>query len=732
MIISCITILLFIAALAGLMLYPKTECRLNGFKMLITGTMLLLFFLAFTALLYSKTGLGVKLATACISLLIVNVFVWPVLIRKKKIQKMFWRISDAACLLLLGAFVVCITIHVFTPQLRLQYYNADAASHFLYANLIVHTERISSLTYFSAYIDAFFIQIFSPVLTPIRYYKAYIMADVFMHLLEIWMFYFLVLSVSEKKAVRILAPVLALGYFWGYPAYSFMEGHFVYWSNGVLIFIFILYVLILMEKGGISFRYTVPMLLLGLYANTCCNKLFVPVNTFSVAVVLAVLVLKKYGSRIDKKKLRLFLLAAVLLLIAAAGIYLYIWRGTFATLLDDLRVPGGIYSSMYAEFILFVPVWIYACYYVVKERRQKQTIVVTAFCTLIVTAAMLTGLLLGYMALYYYYKIYYNIWLCCWLLAVVALDIMIEKKQGLWFVSYASMAVLMCWIALSGYEDKMAEKHEDYQEWNATKQICSLYHYNRENMLADYSTHRISDKVLDAFRYARDEMSDTDVRIVTSNWTLQAWHDALDLVHQGGFRFFRYELPDLLKDLDDFGVKAIVIEKSDPQYLAYEDYFSGCREVYGNSEIAILEPSGERWFEVPESIADQAEEKIELFDYARDNLSDQAIPLLADKSAYYDYMMYYMEVQNPDIWFYPWKQITEEEQEGLSEEELTELIAEQNLEALRKAGTEYIIVEYGDAFSERIRNYLDQEEIIYENEAGKIIRLTSEENKWDQ
>ena len=63
---------------------------------------------------------------------------------------------------------------------------------------------------------------------------------------------------------------------------------------------------------------------------------------------------------------------------------------------------------------------------------------------------------------------------------------------------------------------------------------------------------------------------------------------------------------------------------------------------------------------------------------------------------------------------------------------MTELIAEQNLKALKSVGTEYIIVEYGDAFYERIRNYLDQEEIIYENEAGKIIRLTSEENKWDQ
>ena len=147
-------------------------------------------------------------------------------------QRIFVRITDIAVLAVLAGIVIAVSLHMFTPYLRLSYINSDPANHFNDAMVIVKQGVLGKHIYFSAFVNAMFIEIFSPILIVSKYYKAFILSDIFMHVLEVWMCYVLMLTVSEKKIVRIFAPVFALGYFWGYPAYSYMTGGFVlleYW-----------------------------------------------------------------------------------------------------------------------------------------------------------------------------------------------------------------------------------------------------------------------------------------------------------------------------------------------------------------------------------------------------------------------------------------------------------------------------------------------------------------------
>lgn len=728
MLISVGTVLLFAVGVWGLMLYPKTGSRMNGMKMAVMGIMAVFCYLSFWAFVYNKAGIAIGLPSTCVALAVLDLALWGGILYKRRIQKLFWRVSELVCLILLAAFVIWIAMYMFTPELQLQYYNIDAAPHFEYANLIVHTGKLHMTTYFSAYIDALFIWLFSPELMPIMYYKAFIIADIFMHVLEIWMFYYLILTISERKIVRMLAPIITLGYFWGYPAYSYMEGHFVYWSNGVMIYIFILYALLLVEKYRTLHRYTALLLGLGVYANTCCNKLFVPTNTLAVIAVLAIIVGQKYWGKISKKKFGIVAGGGILLLAVVGSVYLYTWRGVFATLLDDLRIVGGIYSALFADLIFFLPVWIYVIYCVIKKIYIQRTIIISSLCMLAITIGMYCLWSWGYMSQYYYYKIYYNVWLSCWLLAVVALELMAKEKKLTWYFSYMGMVVLIAWITLSDYDTKVAEVHEDYRSWNATTQMFSIYNYNANHLRIDYEQFQISEQQLDVWNYAINEMNAVDVRIVSENANTKAWYDAIDCIHGQGFYLEKYELTELLAQLDAEGVQAIVVNRTEEKYKIYSDYFERCRVVYSNGDAAILMPAGERWLEISPEAYEPSAEKQELIVYAREELAGQPVPLLASQEAYYDYMFYYMASLNSSEDVYPWKQALETDEELPYEEEL-QALAENNIKNLRDNEIQYVLLFYDDAFYQQTKEYFDKMQVVFENDAGKIIAIDMEDEQ---
>lgn len=599
MLVSGVAVVLFLMSVLGILLFPKSRRSANGVKGIIIGTMAVLCYTALPAAVYNAVGITVNLKTTCISLAILDVLLWGGIIWKKRVQKMFWRVSDIVSVVLIAAFVIGIALHVFTPELKLQYWNIDAASHFGYANGIVHTGKWSSMVYFSAYIDAMFIELFSPFLAEVFYYKAFIIADIFMHVLEIGMFYCLVLTIRDSKVTRIMAPVLSIAYFFGYPAYSFTQGHFVYWSNGVVILMLIIYALLLIEKYEDVTKPTLLLLLLGAYANSCCNKLFVPTNTFALLVVLFLILLRRQKRAENKKKMLIGLFCIAVVALLAVVIYLVAWGDGLADAFAALQRPGGIYSSLYADLIFFLPPFFYVIYYVFVKKKEYQTVLVTSLCMLAITVGMY---LLWYNHLivnYYYYKIYYNLWLCGWLLVVSALSIMEERKKLAGFFSYFGMAAFVAWITLSGFDAKIAAVRKDYNSVYATSQLFPIYRYNMDSLETDYAQFEISGQILDIMNYAIEEMADENVRLVSEDVELRKWFSGIDRNHKKTSDFEKYnDITKLLTFLDKKDVDAIVVLKDEEKYQTFKAYFDCCMVVYENDKAAILKPVAEKWLEV--------------------------------------------------------------------------------------------------------------------------------------
>lgn len=707
-VISIAYVLLFCIGIAGGLLYPKTSYRLNGVKMLVMGVMAIFCYQVFMAQIIKLCGVRVDIKSTCFSMLIMDIALWLRIISKKKVQKLFWRLSDIISIIAIISIVCAISIHLFTTDILLRYKNIDAASHFSFAMNIVQSGEIYNI-YFSAFIDAMFIELFAPVLATVQYYKAFILADIFMHILEICMFYVLAITISDRKSVRIAAPVFSVAYFLGYPAYSYMTGNFVYWSNGVMILMFIIYSLLLWEKRPELKKYAVILLALGTYANCCCNKLFVVINSGAVLVTVLILLLSK-GKVIRK---RIFLIGVVIVGIVAVvgGVwYVQLWGDSLKDIINLLLGNGGIYRSMYADLIFLLPACFLVVYYVCMKKYQLKTICTMSLYMVLCTVAMYVLWYNYLLSTYYYYKIYYNLWLLGWLLCVVALDIMDGEGQLPAAVAYGGMIVVIGVITFSDYDAKMLEYNEQYNASYATSELFPLYRLNANDLSEDYEKYRMSDLILDVFNYAIEECEEEYVPIVVSDLTTKMWYDSLKGVDSTYYNIDERALPDILTSLSANGVEKILVVK-DESYVCYKDYFDRCVPIYENDDAAIYTFPGVSFADLWSMELANDIGKEQIFGYIRDYMPNEDVPLVAAKSSYLDFIMYYNYMGKSACEYY------------MPNDELQEC-----LDKLNKNNVEYIAVLYGDEYYQGNQAYFDNQEIVYENESGKIIKCI--EGKW--
>ena len=712
MITSVIFVLLFVLCLCGVVLFPKTEGKINGIKAGIMGTMLVFCYLAFMAFVYDKLGVGVHLNTTCISLALANLVLWGIIIKEKKRQKLFFRITDILSVILVAAFVLAISMHMFTPRLRLAYVNSDPANHFNMAMQIVKNGTLDGI-YFSAYIDAIFIELFAPILTVGKYYKAFIAADIFMHVLEICMFYVLTLAISERKIVRIFAPIFAVGYFLGYPTYSYMTGGFVYWGIGVMILMLIIYALLLVERYPHLRKYTFVLLFFAAYANSCCNRLFVPVNYLAMLVALVFILLKGREKLITKKTVAAGL-ALLVLTVLAAVLFFNFW-GSFDKILAYVQVVGWTYASMYADLIFFVPVMLTVCFYTLIKREYSKTVSIMALCMLACTIVMYIFTYNKLMTFYYYYKIYYNLWLFGWLFAVMALDILAEKKQLVGYFSYGIMIAGIAALTLTDYDGMMWSHDANYNGEYATRNLFSLYRYNMEKVQTDYKDYTLSEKLLDVYTYATEQLEDESIPALITDQAYYCWFDAMrtqDRTEGKKYWPSRNELMDIVVRLDKKGVEKVMVTKKDEFYLTNKAYFDLCEEVYGNDEAAIFARPGESWTGIISVMEDYSKEKLQLYNYVKKHMTGERVPLMADRSACVDYIVYRRRAKQKMTDCYTWN-----------------FNAKENLDNLNDLGIQYMLVFYDDPYYQSISSYLNGQETIFENGAGKIVRCNGE--KWN-
>lgn len=703
MIISVIFVLLFLALLMGIVLVPKIEGKINVVKASVMGIMAIFCYQALVAFAFDLVGIPVDIRTTCISMAAAVAVLCGIILKKKKVQRLFFKVTDMIVLVVLAAVVAGVSLHMFTLHLRLSYINTDPANHFNDAMVIVKQGVLGKHIYFSAFINAMFIEIFGPVLAVSKYYKAFILADIFMHVLEVWMCYVLIRTISDKKIIKIFAPVFALGYFWGYPAYSYMTGGFVYWSTGVMILMLLIYALLLLERYPENYKCNVILLLLALYANTCCNALFIPVN--SAAVILALFVLAVRKKKISKKMVAGFLV--VIVIAAAAVLVLFIdkWDGSFDRMIAYVSKSGGMYHSVYADLIYFVPAAFIVLFYLLAKKKYSATIPVMALCMVACTCVMYGFLINHMMSFYYYFKIYYNLWLFGWLLGVMAADILADEKQLAGFYAYVGFIGVLVLFTFTNYDMNMWKFDAGYNEASVPKHFLAIYWNNLDTAQKDYEDYMLPAQMMDAMSYAADQLDDEAIPALVANDNVFYWLDGMRAQNTRKYKLYNRELVDVLNKMDKNNITKILVDKQDEIYQQYESYFSLCSVVYENDRAAILTFPGENWCKILPYVKDYDEEKLELYSYVKKHLKDETVPLMAAKESSLDFIIYRQKTKQKSTDCYTWN-----------------FNPKENLDNLNELGIRYITVLYDDSYYQENQYYLDSQETIFENAAGKIIK----------
>lgn len=643
--------LLFVCCLSGIVCYPKVKGRINGAKAIVVGIVVILCGQALFGIVLNSLHVTAGLPGIGVPMLAASVVLWYGIWKKKSIQKVFWRKEDVIGLLVLAIFLWLVSANIFGLDLKLQYPSVQASENFALAMHVVRGQTAQKVG-FATIIEALFIQICEPFTTTAMCFKGYILADMFLHLMELWMLYVTIITISRKKIVHLLAPFVCIAYFWGYPAYNYMMGNddsFAVYSMCILLLVYVVYMPAVRRK-------------------------------------------------LDKE---MWIKRALL----PAGFALLLVVTAFVRSLDGGMDGREIYASMYADMVFFVPVLLYVCYYALFKGKKGGAVCGLSLVMIVCTVILYVFWYQGKISNYGYYQNYAVLWLFGWLFTVLALSISEENSELPQFFSYAGFVGALALLVISGYAGRIAGYDGSY----VTKNFFSLYRYNTDCLLADYGQYRVSDSTLETYQRVMDDYNGESVPILTEDISEQNWYDAITDNDSTAYSLTQYGLPEALERLNQDQVQAVVTQKDSEEYKEYKAYFELCQEEAA-TDTAIYRMPGEDWTDISEADIEGYEKRMELYNYVKSELSEEQVPLMARKESILDFLLYEKATGNSSAEFYTWK---------YSERE--------NIQNLNAHGIKYVVLLKNDVYYIGNQMYYDGQDIVFENEAGMVVRCVGEE-----
>lgn len=575
MVTSVFYIVSFVFAVAMLVLLPKTEKKMNVIVDVMFSYITILNVAALLALLINLIGIPISQISMGGVFSFVGIGLLIVLVLKKRVQLHFLRRADVCAIGLLVILVVVFMLYVFTPYIHANYYNnVDPYNHFLYAQSIIRSGKLTGMFYNSLY-NAMFMKLFLDHLPQVWGYKAFILSDIYYIILELIFFYAVIsLCYENKKNRKYAALIWSLAYSLSFILFSFLWG-FVYWSMAAMLIQYVL-VLVRYRKDIKSSRNVWTGVCIGIFAVTMCYIEFAPIIVSMVAVVI-IYHLHKDGKISVNGKLTgiAAIIVCGLILLALVG-YKYVFRDTGVGFLLALQM--GEQQNIGLEVLFFVP-WI--MYIILNTVRDKKSItdMQLAYVTGIVLQFILTLLSVCHILSTYYLQKSYII------LFFLSVMILIEGAEGLsWekankiYIAYMGLGAFLV-LSYAGDESKTISLQQSTAIQNLN--ILSTYDFS-EGELSDNSK-------IYLMQYAVEDLQKTNgpTSLIVSGgkgrgtglW-LDATYDNANFIWIEDGMCTEEQMTNLLKES---GAKQFIIFYDDLLYIFdLHDYFDSFERVYQN------------------------------------------------------------------------------------------------------------------------------------------------------
>ena len=456
-IIYIITILV-IGAL--FVLIHKTEKKQNILAWLAITSILIICYNILICLILTLIGILCTLTNLTICNAIMSGCLAGILVKNRKIQKYYLRISDLIYFTLLLILVIFIAYKQYGNPFNIKYGITDGSTHYHFAQqfskkqtLLYNTATDDVLMIYNsgfrlpgAYVnEGILFSVFNKVLHTV---DIFIIFDLFVLYTSGILFYYLLKTYAkENKKMQFLAVIFSLMYMLGYQLNSMLMGY-VYLSLALDIIICFMLLIANYKKQEINLKIALPILSLVSFGIFFSYAYFVPIIYISVIINIIIRAkLKKQKILNIQNIMELIYLIVIPLILGIFYFIIFPLINGVKTEISTIGVAGDIYENFITNYIGLIPILIVG---IIVGRKNKKQDKKNYFQAILFIAAILFSIILfiGYkleiVSKYYFFKSYYITWiLAIYNTYIMLSNILTYKNNKLKIITYIYIAIWM-------------------------------------------------------------------------------------------------------------------------------------------------------------------------------------------------------------------------------------------------------------------------------------------------
>ena len=427
------------------MLMHKTEKKQNVIKWLTISCILILCYDILSCLMLTLLNILCTLRNLSICNFIVIVVLAIRLLKNKKIQKYYLKISEVVFSILLLVLVIFIAYKQYGFPFNIKYEITDGSSHYFFAQQFYKNSTLlyneitddilgiynSKFRLPGAYInEGILFKVFDNVIAKT---DLFIIFDLCVLYLSGILFYYLLKTYAkDSKILQALAIIFAVMYMLGYQLNSMLYGY-VYLSLALDIIITFLLLMANYEKEEITNTVALPILSLVSFGVFFSYAYFVPIIYIAIIVNLIVKSAQNKEKILSAKNATqlMYLIIIPLILGFTYFIVFPLVRG-MKTEVSTIGVEGAIYENYITNYLPFIPILIISIIASRKSKEKKQENnfpAIMLMLSIIFAIILFIGNKIGLVSDYYFFKAYYIIWPIYVYNVCITIMHIIEKQQ---------------------------------------------------------------------------------------------------------------------------------------------------------------------------------------------------------------------------------------------------------------------------------------------------------------
>ena len=601
-------VLTVIALLVTFILFKKSEKKQNLINQAILSVICYLGFNILICMVFGCLNITTNLLFLSIADLIVAAGLGFKIYKDKGIQSFEIRKRDILGVLICLAIVCYMAVDQYAPLSKtVANASVDACMHYSaatnFADEMKALAKINNTTGYNfktmqtgAYINTgIFMNIVRSVIPMWEDYVAFKVFETGITALVILAFYMLISDKLKNKKSYVVGMIFLTLYAFAYPYTSLLHG-FSYLSVCLMFATALFYMARVYEKGEINFWVQLAIIVLlgvGIIFSYC---LFVPAL---FAFICLYVFIKDFDKKQEKSYLKLFkkstLWVTGLLLIVTIVSIFYLVIPTFTDsdqnkLTDAIGFEGGIYKSLYQDFLFYIPFVILFIYKTIKDKKLNfQTLALGIIGGQ--TLLLLIGILVGFVSPYYYYKMYFLLWILLVDIAVeVIADLDENKEMFVMGTSYLTIWVAIVIVAVTGLESRLLAKSPTLFDICRTPLLAGIYYTTNVEGVLNINASCLVDADRVKLAEAMQDVEDITLKNMVvggMNTNCKAWMYVISRAESGGASINDLQFAIVETDVEDFledeTKKYFVLYTSD-EYKNTDDY----EVVFQNKAGVIL------------------------------------------------------------------------------------------------------------------------------------------------